>query len=461
MSPSPPETHWFDVLLPLTTIFRVVVALFTVAAGVVALFTDRALVERTKPLKGFWEVLRDTPLETRKLTPWGWRILAILALAGSLQFVGDWLKDQKSDQENKRRIADLTVTISDAVTDATEASTKNIKTEAQNQTGKVVKNIGDQLQPMIKQEQAVLRRQKEAISASEEGISPLNPMGFVIKLEFDPTVNPCLASYARRVREALLTAVDSSQSPEMKQKEAQEKLKNVDYVSWTDDGNVREVMFSEGSLLFPGSELIRVDSGSPFLIGAVATSVTFRPNTNDASRGASKGRNAAASYGWDFDFGSLEFQRNVNAFYHNANPWELTPQPSSKTNIIISFDRPGEAKNASIIWSGFNIERNEGDLPSYRSVHDLPGTDMEILVDYYGPCSLSPNLDLFTMIWGRDYTSEAEFDTSDFIRGDAGVGKIGERRTVFKLRHPLLSSDLGFQAEPKSKDPAQQKKARK
>jgi hypothetical protein len=130
MSPSPPDTHWFDVLLPLTTIFRAVVALFTVTAGIVALFTDHALVQRAKPLKGIRKVLRDTPLESRKLSPWGWRILAILAFAVSLQFFGDWLKDQKSDEENKRRIGDLATTMLSGVTDATSKSTETIKLEA-------------------------------------------------------------------------------------------------------------------------------------------------------------------------------------------------------------------------------------------------------------------------------------------------------------------------------------------
>jgi hypothetical protein len=412
----------------------------------VALFTDRALVERTRPLKGFWKVLRDTPLETRKLTPWGWRILAILALAGSLQFVGDWLKDQQSDQENKQRIGDLATTISGTVTDATVKSTNNIKAEAESQTGKVVKNIGDQLQPMIEQERAVLSGQKEAISASEESISPLEPMGFAIRLELDPAVNPCLASYARRVREALLKTVDLSQPPDMKQKDVKEKLKNVSYVSWSDDGSLGGVMFGEGSLLFPGSELVEVDPASPFIPGAVATSVTFRPHIGNARHGTTKSQDAAASYAWDFDYGSLQFQRNVNASYQDQgeDPWNPTPNAQSRTHLVINFDKTGEAKEASIIWSGFNIERNEGDLPSYRSVHDLPGTDMEILVDYYGPCSLSPNLAIFTMSWGLNYAFDAEFDASDFIRKDAGVGKLGERLTVFKLRHPILSSDLSF-----------------
>jgi hypothetical protein len=176
----PVENHWFSPLLPFTVVFRVAVAIFAVSAGVVALFTDRALVDREKPLCGISRLLKNTPLETRKLSPWGYRILAILFLAGMLQFCGDWLKDKKSDQDNDVKLSRLTKGLGDAVGSAiSDANEKNITAlkgatkenkesidnAAGEQTKQVVKNIGDSLQPLIKQQGKISKGTEAAVSS--------------------------------------------------------------------------------------------------------------------------------------------------------------------------------------------------------------------------------------------------------------------------------------------------------
>jgi hypothetical protein len=165
MNLPPPESPWYYPLLQFTLPFRLGVAVFTVLTGVVALFTDRALQERKEPLKGLGRILGNTPLESKEFTPWGYRFLAVLFIAGLLQFSGDWLKDKESDRVSDERLAKVTT----AVDTAALNSEKAIKAEAEKQTGQVVKNVQDNLKPIIETQKTVVA-QSESTATLTKGV---------------------------------------------------------------------------------------------------------------------------------------------------------------------------------------------------------------------------------------------------------------------------------------------------
>jgi hypothetical protein len=104
------------------------------AAGVAALLTEGAFERRQQPLQGLW---KDTPLGTYRLTRWGGILLAVILSAPTVQFVGDWIKDENDSRTLGNTAVAIRQDIDNTVATTTERSHSDIiavvRTESQAQ----------------------------------------------------------------------------------------------------------------------------------------------------------------------------------------------------------------------------------------------------------------------------------------------------------------------------------------
>jgi hypothetical protein len=109
-------------------------ALASALAGVAALLTDGAFEERPQPLGGWW---KESPFAKYRVTPWGGTLLAVILIAPTVQFVGDWMKDNadakslQATAENIQRDIDKTVALSTEQSQRTITSTVRSESEQQ------------------------------------------------------------------------------------------------------------------------------------------------------------------------------------------------------------------------------------------------------------------------------------------------------------------------------------------
>jgi len=109
-------------------------ALASALAGVAALLTDGAFERRKIPLRGW---LKNFPMAQYRITPWGGVLLTIILVAPTVQFVGDWVKDDQ-DAKTLQQTADaikrdVDTTVGTSTARSQEAITSTVRADSQQQ----------------------------------------------------------------------------------------------------------------------------------------------------------------------------------------------------------------------------------------------------------------------------------------------------------------------------------------
>jgi hypothetical protein len=99
-------------------------AIVSVLAGIAALLTEGAFTKRDPPISGRW---KDFPFSKYKVTPWGAILLAIILLAPTVQFIGDWVKDAQDAKTLQATIDKLKREVNGTVTASTTQSRADIE----------------------------------------------------------------------------------------------------------------------------------------------------------------------------------------------------------------------------------------------------------------------------------------------------------------------------------------------
>jgi hypothetical protein len=114
------QMDWSDLVLRL---IRAAGALASALAGIAALLTDGAFVKRDPPLDGRW---KDFPFAKYRVTRWGGTLLAVILIAPTVQFIGDWMKDASDTKSQQQTANQIRQDIDGTVKNSTELARQSI-----------------------------------------------------------------------------------------------------------------------------------------------------------------------------------------------------------------------------------------------------------------------------------------------------------------------------------------------
>jgi hypothetical protein len=372
--------------------------------------------------------------ESRK---WKYITIGGIVISGGVAMITQGLEHRESE-EQFRNTTEKLENITQVASRNNEA-TQNVQTSL----SKTAQNMNDRFRDSLRQQSSILTTQKslaiqqeEAVSATEEAARPLSPVGFSVGVTYSGAQNPCIANHGTRLREVVQKEVHRDLPQAERYKALQENFGPHTSVVLSDKGDVMTVSLSDDSPLVPGGDVLSFHSGNPLLLPAILAGVSFRPHDSSNPTHLSPFSQPAVSYRWRFTDGtSWKTGYDPNGLRHKAH---------AQVSMSFRYNRDGRTEQGWFRWMGEDLVRYENQVPRYRSIPDLVGTDMTVQVFYHGDCKLVPVLDSFHMNWGQNYTFQSAFVLKDLLPMQTQQINRGATGVLFVLSHPVSEHDLGI-----------------
>jgi hypothetical protein len=152
---------WSDPAVRLLRFFGAVIA---AAAGVAALRTDKAFEPRARPLSGFWATF---PFANEKLTPWGATLLAIILIAPTVQFLGDWKKDVDDERSLRQTADNISKTIGNTVETRTTDLQLRVEGTLKSQSAETIMRLNRAIEENVGESSRAIRRTMNSEAQTE------------------------------------------------------------------------------------------------------------------------------------------------------------------------------------------------------------------------------------------------------------------------------------------------------
>lgn len=225
---------WGDMMLRL---IRAAGILASTAAGIAALFTEGALKRRTQ---AGWRLWKGTPLDDKHFTRWGAILFAVILIAPTVQFFGDWRKDYLDDQKLQDTSKQIRQDISETVSRRTNHLVNLVQREGGIQSEAAARAIAEI--------QNVATAANRIQTETERILQPLSDVHATFLLRV-PLKDPELRGFSERFRAAVQPLISRMEAHPLQSQPVRKENKefylppSIEYSALSKGKNARKTLY--------------------------------------------------------------------------------------------------------------------------------------------------------------------------------------------------------------------------